>query len=94
MTTTTPTTGNTPTSPKPGTSSYIFIACLLEASQHGATLDRLINQPEHTTEVFHALWAGRRALRHEELDFACRARKAGQLLFAFKGTTVLEGGAA
>ena len=91
--TTTPKTGNIPT-PKTGTSPYIFIACLLEASQHGATLSRLIDQPgRHTDEVLYALWAARRALRHEELDFACRARKAGQLLFAWTGTTVLQGGA-
>ena len=84
----------TPTS-QADTAHFIYIILMLENAEHSETLGRMIYQPVHHAEgVFDALCAGRFALLYVAHHQAEIVRDYGQLLFAFDGSTVLQGGAA
>ena len=84
----------TPTS-QADTAHFIYIILMLENAEHSETLGRMIYQPVHHAEgVFDALCAGRFALLYMAHHQAEIVRDYGQLLFAFDGSTVLQGGAA
>ena len=91
-----PNTVHTPSTPK-GTYPYSLVALMLAAARHSETLgsmfDRLEDEPRSPAELG-ALLAGRYAMKYESYDFARAVRDTGLLLFAFDGTTVLQGGAA
>lgn len=79
--------------------SYIFVSNFLEHQRNAEILrresrTRMQAKTAATLAFGWALWDGSYALEKEAARFLREVMERGQLLFAFDGTTVLQGGAA
>jgi hypothetical protein len=73
--------------------SLIYVHIALQAAQDAEVLLQLRHKRKDNTPASQALWNGYWQLRQEVLRCVSIARDRGQILFAFSGTTVLQGGA-
>lgn len=76
---------------------HIHLCCFLEAQRHSEVLLRqwhkLTGKTSQSAALKRATWEGYWALKTEAERCADKLTKRGQLLFAFPGTTALQGGA-
>jgi len=77
---------------------HIFLICFLDAQRSAQELEKhrnaLVRRSKKSTPLQAALWDGLFALHKETNACARELTQRGQLLFAFPGTTALEGCAA
>jgi len=72
----------------------VFLESALCAEQLRAEYEKKATKGRHRTPVGIALFQGFWELNAKAKEYAQRLTERGQLLFAFPGTTVLQGGAA
>lgn len=77
---------------------FIYVTCFLKARHNADILQkeavsRLSAKSRKSWELGDAMWAGSHELRNEARTCLRELMNRGQLLFAFPGTTVAQGGA-
>lgn len=78
---------------------FIYVTCFLKARHNADILqkeavNRFSAKSLKSQALGDAMWAGSHELRNEARTCLRELMNRGQLLFAFPGTTVLQGGAA